>query len=1260
MSQPLLRELIDLPERVSKSDYVIGLADGVADPERTLREYVVTDQLAECFDDALGLVASAVEGHASKGAYLHGSFGSGKSHFMAVLHLILQGEPAARGKPELAEPIARHAPKLDGRRFMLVPYHMVGAESMEQAILGGYVDHVRAHHPGAKLPAVYVSDGLLADAKRLRGQMGDDAFFGLLGEGGGDEGFGDLAGGWDPASFDAAMAAPPDSEQRQALVSDVIDQLFSGTIENRQATASGFVPFEQGLSAISRHAAGLGYDGLILFLDELILWFASRMADESFVNSEGPKVAKLVEAQRADRPAPIVSFIARQRDLRDFVGQGVPGAERINFGQILEWWEGRFDVIELADRNLATIIEKRLLRPKSEAAARQLDEAFEATAAASGRAFDTLLTSDGDKEMFRRLYPFNPALVETLVAVSGYLQRERTALRLIGELLADKRDHLTVGDLVPLGDLYDVIADAEEPFSDELKRHFNRARDLYAHKLKPKIAAEHDGVDEEQLERLPDDHPARTDDRLAKTLLLAALVPEVEPLRGLTVRRLADLNHGTIKSPIAGAERATVLNKVKGWAAEIGELRVDGDEQDPHVGLRLTGVDTEAILDQVAEVDNLGQRRAKVRELLSESLGVEEGGGLTASTVTLVWRGSKRTIDVRFANIRDHADIPTSELVADDRPRMVIDYPFDEPGHGPADDRARLQQLGEQLDPTPTACWIPLFLTEQAMEQLGRLVVMEHVLTGDRFEGATRHLAPQDRVQARELIDNQARTLRQRLVDVLRQAYGIDTPDESMVRTDLRPHEQFPSLDPSLAIRPPTAATLSAAFTEVLDQLLASQFPAHPNFGEEVRIGDLRTALEHITRAVQNEDGRVDVPKSDRRAVNKVLAPLKLADVGEAHLMLRRDWRDHFYAKQREHPGEAVTVERLRQWIDEPQPMGLEERVTNLVISAYALMANKAMSLRGAPVGPIVERLDPSVELRDVELPDEDVYAEAARRVGGLFGVVASPVRSAASVAELAGPVREHAKRDREPARELVRVLEAHRDRLALGDEADRLRTAQAAAALLDTVATADDRDVVEAIAAVEVPTSLEAMARSTSTAADVRRALQETNWALLEQTRRLDGEWASHAAGIIERVQRAATAEEVADSLTDTLRTAEHEATDLLSRALQRREPDDKSGGGPEGPIPGTDTPPESTGRQQGSEGPGTYQAGDTIAPPEPDEPQTTSGAAPEVGIEGAFVEPSGQVRVHRAEVQRLVEALREHADELESLTVEWEKRSR
>ena len=262
------------------------------------------------------------------------------------------------------------------------------------------------------------------------------------------------------------MAAPPGDDARGRLVGDLVKHLFPAYQGVSAGKTEAFLSLDKGLSVISRHAKDLGYDALILFLDELILWLASHAADPGFVHHEGQKLAKLVEAQTPDRPVPIVSFVARQRDLRDLVGEHVPGAEQLNFADALRHWEGRFHTITLEDRNLPVIAEKRVLRPKDEACRQELKRAFEQAIRVRPEVMQTLLTHDGDREMFRMVYPFSPALVQTLVAVSSVLQRERTALKIMLQLLVEKRDTLRVGDLIPCGDLWDMVAHGEEAFSD--------------------------------------------------------------------------------------------------------------------------------------------------------------------------------------------------------------------------------------------------------------------------------------------------------------------------------------------------------------------------------------------------------------------------------------------------------------------------------------------------------------------------------------------------------------------------------------------------------------------------------------------------------------------------------------------------------------------------------------------------------------------------------------------------------------------------
>jgi hypothetical protein len=278
--QILLKDLIEIPERVHRGDFVLRLAEGLAHADATVRDYVVTPQLERCFDDALAFIKSAVEANTSRACYLHGSFGSGKSHFMAVLNLILAGNLQARAIRELSSVIARHNEWIDGRQFLMVPYHMIGARDMESAVLGQYAEHVRGLRPDAPVPAFYLAEALFSDANGLRAQIGDETFFARLNEGqeGGD-GWGALEGGWDAPSFESATLEPPSGSERQRLVSDLIQRFFPSYGRVTSGHGEAFVPLDEGLQIMSQHAKGLGYDAVILFLDELILWLATRAAD---------------------------------------------------------------------------------------------------------------------------------------------------------------------------------------------------------------------------------------------------------------------------------------------------------------------------------------------------------------------------------------------------------------------------------------------------------------------------------------------------------------------------------------------------------------------------------------------------------------------------------------------------------------------------------------------------------------------------------------------------------------------------------------------------------------------------------------------------------------------------------------------------------------------------------------------------------------------------------------------------------------------
>jgi len=1142
-----IRELIAIPERVHQGDFVLKLSEGVSHAEQTLRDYVVTPQLVQCFDNALGFIKQAVDTRSSKAAYLHGSFGSGKSHFMAVLNLLLAGNTQARSITGLADVVAKHNAWTQGKKFLLVPYHMIGAHDMESAILGQYADFVRSVRPDAPVPGFYLADGLFQDAMRLRQQLRDDQFFAKLNEGSdGAGGWGALGGGWDATSFEAAMLEPPRGEERMRLVGDLITRFFTSYAAMAESRGEAFVPLDDGLSIMSKHAKALGYDGVILFLDELILWLASRAADVSFVTSEGTKLVKLVEATHADRPIPLVSFVARQRDLRELVGENLAGSLQLQFADVLKHWEARFHVITLEDRNLPAIAEKRVLRPVSEAARQELNNAFEEFLSVRREVLETLLTSTADRDMFRKVYPFSPALVQTLIAVSSVLQRERTALKLMLQMLVDRRDDLELGQLIPVGDLYEVIAEGDEPFSDAMRIHFENAKRLYNQKLLPMLERQH-GVNWQDVKAGVADATKsknlRNDARLLRTLLLAALVPEVESLKAMTAQRLTALNHGTFRSPIPGREAQDVLRKCRDWAAEVGEIKVT-DDANPVISIQVTGVDIEPIVEGARSHDNPGNRRRKIREMLFEQLGIRDTSELF-TTYTYLWRGTRREVEVVYENVRE---------LTDDRLKgregswtVVIGYPFDEANRTPADDLARLANY--KGGTTRTLVWLPSFLSDKALRDLGRLVVLDHILTGERFNDYAGHLSIVDRGPARALAKNQRDQLQQRLRQCMEVAYGIANEPRDALENRLDPSDQFRSLDQTLKPQPPIGANLNGAFESLLDQLYSHQYPAHPKFDTEVKTAALKKVWPEIEQSVETADGRVLIQdKAIRQLIRSIANPVKLGEMGETHFVLGQHWKAHF-VQNHAREGGPITVGKLRQWIDLPQVMGLPVEVQNLIILTFAEQTNRSFFFNGGPYQPTLENVPDELELREQTLPPKEDWDKAVSRAGALFGLVVPQTLNATNVAKLVEGVVAKARETRPMveslATNLAQKIKAH---VPTGTDTPRLKTAQSAQALLASLTNAHPGAVVGVLAKAAVETSDAAMFQTLGKAKTLDEAIRTASWQLFEATASLSDHRRAAAQAIMNRIAEILAADEHAIGLKPALDEQQGKALKLLT----------------------------------------------------------------------------------------------------------------
>ncbi|WP_123562585.1 BREX-2 system ATPase PglY [Kitasatospora cineracea] len=1208
---PLLRDVIDIKPSISTSDFVLKLAEAVSDEgaAAALRDYVVTDRLLENFDEALGLIKAALDGHTSKAAYLHGSFGSGKSHFMAVLHALLRGNQAALARTEFDATLTKHEwLSVERKRFLLVPYHMLGAKSLEQRVLGGYVSHVKALHPDAPTPQVYRTDSLFEDVRRLRANVGDEKFIAGLAGGAAnavdeDDEWGE-AFSWSSALLDTALTAEQldstdanlnivspttPAELRAKLVHDAIAGWFPGFAQNAKEDEFGFISLDAGLAVIAAHAKALGYDGLILFMDELILWLANRIHDQKFVSREADKITNFVEGADSRRAIPVVSFIARQRDLRELVGEEVSGAAETAIQDSLNLASGRFDKITLEDRNLPQIAHARLLRPKDTEAAAKLDAAFTKAKRVGPQVWDVLLgseegTTGADEESFRLTYPFSPAFMDTLVHISSALQRSRTGLKLMGQLLADHRDEARLEQLIPLGDLYPVIADGgDKPFVDSLKAEFQAADKLYRTKLRPYLLGVSE-ITEEDIERYRNRPDSITDPQLAQrcrnfigdnrlmcTLLLSALAPSVPALRDLTIRRLGALNHGSVVSPIPGAEVGVIKSKVADWAARFAEIKETGTQVNPGVRLELAGVDVDSVIANANVNDNPGNRRALARRLLAEELGVEtHDGRLDSDELKLVWRGSNRSVEVVFGNIADPDSLPDHEFTPsfEGSWRFVVDFPYDENEYGPAEDANRIRDLrargGEQRP--RTMAWIPTRLSAARFQDFRRLVTIDYALSDQRrfdtqYAG---HLNADNRARAKALLEGQRESLAKTVKAALKQAYGLAEKKSSDVELGFDDH--FEPLPDVPDLRPSIGQSLHDAARHVAGKLLTHQYPAHPDLdpdghGIPVKSADARTVFTHVRAASEASDRRVEIPAKDRPLMKRIAGPLGLGQQKEAYFELSTRWADHFRQQARV---DGVTgdlgVVRLTEWLDRPEPMGLDPFLANLVIASFAELDDRVWVRGGGLLDPAPEpsAIKSGDALRTQPLPEEDTWQEARRRYEEIFGSKAPTLRRSRIVGRFARDIVEAARRYQPHATDLVKELEKRAELLGL-DDADgsgRLALARRSLALLDALLAADKgaaagsgsaKQIIGVLAGFDLgEVSGDRYGTSVKQAESVASALARAAWDMLK----LAPNYGPEGMAVLEELRGAARVDQRTSNLPEALTDARRAIIRVVERS--------------------------------------------------------------------------------------------------------------
>lgn len=872
-------QAFDLPARedITALGFVVRLSE--EEDQKLVADYVITPKVAEELPVILKAMRHTFKARTDLGRFVHGSFGSGKSHFLSFLGLLLEAKasPWAKDDPTIRSLSGEHRAWLEDAKLLVVRLHMLTTtggqgSGFDRAVYEA--TNAALQHRG-KLPFEFMNvDGVLTEARREAELFGAQ-FWKRLEEAG-------IVGSRD--EFEAMAAG--DADEREALARALLQW------KGRDATTAGVDPsWAVGLRKLCDHVKAQGFGGLVLLVDEFLLWLREKSGPE-FERAIN-QLTVMVDHADGARAIPLFTFVARQRNIEEFFPDLV---EERQLHEHLGHHAKRFELTELEDVELRHVCRGRVLRRRPQYEA-EVSRVVDALAKDYEKVLPAIL-QQADIGYLRDVYPFHPALIEMLIDVSSLMQRDRTALRLLYELLVIHNAELPLGKLLPVGCAFDAI------FPKAGVEGSKRVEDLRAiHRTyyqRFSLAMDKMLRDAEAARGDFDATRRRVLDTIVKTALLAEVSPRLKGATSMSIERLVRLND----AEVTGETDRSKFNRVYQDLLDLsrivpGAIQLSGQGKDATVSIILQGVNFGEILER-ARGRVMGQKNVRLRtfyKVLLPALKLKEDE--LGEKHKVEWRRTDRRGSVDVENIRE---LPNAafKVKPGGEYRIVIDYPWDEPGYSVADDEQRAADVRKRDGTSLTACWLPRHFTATELAFLDDLAALEE-LTGKAQDDLLREFGPNERAQIVEQANNQAQNLRQSLQQKLSEVY--------------RDHGRIVALTTGIDAAVPNFE-LGEILVKLARALLDRQYPNHPSFNAKPEAESLRLLCEWIARASPQENRMEGYTEEELRALRTLGEPLDLASIGQVRAQFLIDTR-FIKTVREEAKGESVLWDSIDRRLQE-------------------------------------------------------------------------------------------------------------------------------------------------------------------------------------------------------------------------------------------------------------------------------------------------------------------------------------------------------
>jgi len=560
-------------------------------------------------------------------------------------------------------------------------------------------------------------------------------------------------------------------------------------------------------------------------------------------------------------------------------------------------------------------------------------------------------------------------------------------------------------------------------------------------------------------------------------VLLQGIVPNTPVLKNLTASSLVYLNSGTLKAVVPNQEPSMAATLVREWAGVTPAVHVKGDNN-PEVRGVLDTIDVRRILDFCRDLGNEQRRRIRVRDLLFEKMGILRKDQTGQKTVE--WRGRKWRVGAVYDNTRQ-ANENVFRPGEDEDLRAVVDYPFDELGHGPREDEQRIAEVVDGLSGKeaerglPTVVWLPSFVDEDTRQALADLVTLDGLVDLKDADLGSRipWISMDELGRVRSTLEQQRDRKLAQVGNALESAYGVNVAFEAHLAPGLAPERHAHLIRRGAKLTVPADGLFAQAFDALIRQALEVRAPRHPVLGKQPTRDRLEKVLDLLDRLLDTPERKAKFDKAQVEELRAVAAAqyFEIVRVIEDDVIFAGGIFDQVSRNLANHKG-PLSVGAVRAALDPDGMMELSTELGDFLVLAYAKAATRPLRLfsHDRAVEGLIGKLRDDLALVPVELPGQEVW-QRALLTAELLGVApGGKALTPARVDELATLVgSKAAKLGAKQLEEAIAALSEWQELAGVGTARAATQRGEVLGAILDLIgvvgAAEGSKGIVDALA---------------------------------------------------------------------------------------------------------------------------------------------------------------------------------------------------